>query len=163
MKALVRRLAQREQITESALVKQLLEVVLRSSVVDELPPAEDRVKRYARLSVRLEPGDRLLLGERAAARGLPSATYASVVIRSHLRGVAPLLKEERALLNRAIGDLGAIGRNLNQIARAINQGAPGVGPTRADLMALLRACEALRSHVRQLMDANLRSWEQGHR
>ena len=39
---------------------------------------------------------------------------------SHLRAVAPLLKEERALLNRAIGELGAIGRNLNQIARAIN-------------------------------------------
>jgi hypothetical protein len=163
MKALVRRIAQREQITESALVKQLLEVVLRGSIVEQLPPAVEKAKRYARLSVRLEPGDRLLLCERAAARGIPTATYASVVIRSHLRGVAPLLKEERALLNRAIGELGAIGRNLNQIARAINQGAPGVAPTRADLMALLRACEALRSHVRQLMEANLRSWEQGHR
>jgi hypothetical protein len=77
------------------------------------------------------------------------------VIRSHLRAVAPLLKEERALLNRAIG------RNLNQIARAVNQSAPVVGPTRAELMALLRACEALRNHVRGLMEANLRSWEVG--
>jgi hypothetical protein len=95
-------------------VKQLLEVVLRSSVVEQLPPAEEKAKRYARLSVRLEPGDRLLLSERAPARGIPTATYASVVIRSHLRAVAPLLKEERALLNRAIGELGAIGRNLNK-------------------------------------------------
>jgi hypothetical protein len=161
--ALVRRIAQREQITESALVKQLLEVVLRSSVVEELPPAEEKVKRYARLSVRLEPGDRLLLCERAAARGLPTVTYASVVIRSHLRALAPLLKQEQALLNRAIGELGAIGRNLNQIARAANQGARVVGPTRDELMALLRACEALRDHVRRLMEANLRSWEVGHR
>lgn len=106
MKALVRRIAQREQITESALVKQLLDVVLRSSVVEQLPPAEEKIKRYARLSVRLEPGDRLLLCERATARGLPTATYASVVIRSHLRALAPLLKEERALLNHAIGELG---------------------------------------------------------
>jgi hypothetical protein len=128
MKALVRRIAQREQITESALVKQLLSVVLRSSVVEELPPAEKKGNRYARLSVRLEPGDRLLLCERAAARGLPTATYASVIIRSHLRTLAPLLKEERALLTRAIGELGAIGRNLNQIARAVNQGAPIAGP-----------------------------------
>lgn len=163
MKALVRRIAQREQITESALVKQLLEVVLRSSAVEQLPFAEEKVNRYARLSVRLEPGDRLLLSERAAARGIPTATYASVVIRSHLRAVAPLLKDERALLNRAIGELGAIGRNLNQIARAINQGAVAAGPTRADLMALLRACEALRNYVRQLMEANLRTWEHGHR
>ena len=86
-----------------------------------------------------------------------------MVIRSHLRAVAPLLKEERALLIRAISELGSIGRNLNQIARAVNQGAPVVGPTRAELMALLRACEALRNYVRQLMEANLRMWEQGHR
>jgi len=52
------------------------------------------------------------------------------------------------LLNRAIGELRAIGRNLNQIARAINQGAPVVGPTRAELTALLRACEGLRNYVR---------------
>jgi len=162
MKALVRRIAQREQITESALVKQLLDVVLRSSVVEQLPPVEERVTRYARISVRLEPGDRLLLRERAAARGLPNATYASVVIRSHLRGLAPLLKQERVLLNQAIGELSAIGRNLNQIARGMNQGVQVVGPTRDDLRLLLRACEGLRDHMRRLLEANLRSWDIGH-
>lgn len=159
MKALIRRIAQREQITESALVKQLLSAVLRSSAVEQLPSSEGRIKRHARLSLRLESEDHRLLCERAAARALPRATYASVVIRSHLRALAPLLKEERALLMHAIGELSAIGRNLNQIARAANQGAPVVGPTRADLMALLRACEALRNHVRQLLEANMRSWE----
>jgi hypothetical protein len=68
MKALVQRIAQREQITESALVKQLLSVVLRSSMVEELPTIEGRVKRPARLSVRLEPQDHLLLCERAPPR-----------------------------------------------------------------------------------------------
>lgn len=43
MKALGRRIAQREQITEAGLVKQLLNAVLRSSVVEELPPAQERV------------------------------------------------------------------------------------------------------------------------
>ena len=50
----------------------------------------------------------------------------------------------------------------NQIARAANQGARVAGPTREELMALLRACEALRNHVRRLMEANMRSWEVGH-
>ena len=143
-------------------MKQLLDVVLRSSVVEQLPPVEERVTRYARISVRLEPGDRLLLRERAAARGLPNATYASVVIRSHLRGLAPLLKQERVLLNQAIGELSAIGRNLNQIARGMNQGVQVVGPTRDDLRLLLRACEGLRDHMRRLLEANLRSWDIGH-
>lgn len=80
-------------------------------------------------------------------------------MRSHLRGVTPLLKQERVLLIQSIGELSAIGRNLNQIARHANQGGPVLGPSRADLLALLRACEALRGHVRQLVDANMRSWE----
>ena len=50
-------------------------------------------------------------------------------------------------LIRSIGQLGAIGRNLNQIARAANQGDRVVGLTREELMALLRACEA-RSYPR---------------
>lgn len=90
------------------------------------------------------------------------ATYASVVIRSHLRGVAPLPKEERLLLTQSVGQLSSIGRNLNQLARHANQGGRVVGPSREDLKTLLRACEGLRNHVRQLIDANLRSWETGH-
>lgn len=161
MKALVRRLAEREQITESALVKQLLQVLLRQSMHAELPPAEKRTKRHSRLYVRLEPSDRQLLSERAAARGMPAATYVSVVVRSHLRSVTPLLQQERTLLNRAIGELSAVGRNLNQIAKSANQVGRVAGPRPEELRALLRACEGLRDHVRQLLDANLRSWETG--
>lgn len=54
MKALVRRIAQREQITESALVKQLLEVVLRSSVVEQLPPVEEKLDRVPDGGVRVD-------------------------------------------------------------------------------------------------------------
>lgn len=59
---------------------------------------------------------------------------------------ALVLKEERALFHRAIGELGAIGRNLSQIARAIDQGGPVVGPTRAELTACCehaRCCEIM--------------------
>lgn len=90
VKTLIRALAQREQITESALVKELLEVVLRSSAMKGLPKLEElqRTSRDSRLYVRLDPNDRLLLRERAAARGMPSATYVAVLVRSHLRELA---------------------------------------------------------------------------
>src|ERR1700691_5829342 len=85
-KALVRTLAQRDQITESALIKQLLEVVLRSSAAGGLCIVEpQRAARQVRLYVRLDPTDRVLLKERAAARGMPAATYVAVLVRSHLR------------------------------------------------------------------------------
>src|ERR1700734_435203 len=100
-KALVRTLARRDQITESALVKQLLEVVLRSSTADGLSRLEPRrVPRNMRLYVRLDPNDRLLLNERAAARGMPAATYVAVLARSHLRNLVPLPKQELVALRR---------------------------------------------------------------
>jgi hypothetical protein len=74
----------------------------------------------------------------------------------------PVPKEELQALKLSIGELGAIGRNLNQLARLANQGGRTAGPSREELRALLRACEGLRDHVRQLLNANLRSWETGH-
>jgi hypothetical protein len=93
---------------------------------------------------------------------MPSATYVSVLVRSHLRNLAPLPKEELQALKRSVAELGAIGRNLNQIARAANQGGKPVGPGREDLKAMLRVAEGLRDHVKALLRVNQISWEQGH-
>src|ERR1700676_785548 len=163
IKALVRSLARRDQITESALVKQLLEVVLRSSAAAGLSRLEpQRSPRDMRLYVRLDPNDRLLLNERAAARGMPAATYVAVLVRSHLRNLVPLPKQELLALKSAVAELGAIGRNLNQIAPAINQGQRVPGPGREELRAMLQVGGALRDHVKSLLVENTESWDQGY-
>jgi Bacterial mobilisation protein (MobC) len=163
IKALVRALARRDQITESALVKQVLEVVVRSSAADGLSTLEPpRTPRDMRLYVRLDPDDRLLLDERAGARGMPAATYVAVLVRSHLRNLAPLPRQELLALKSAVAELGAIGRNLNQIARAMNQGQRVAGPGRDELRAMLQVGGALRDHVKALLAANVKSWDQGH-
>lgn len=110
----------------------------------------------------LRPDDRLLLGERAAARGMASATYASIVLRTHLRGVAPFPERVLAGLKRSVAELGAIGRNLKQIARVANETGRVGGPDSQELQAPLRACVALRDHVKDLVRANIASWESGH-
>jgi hypothetical protein len=162
IKALVRALARRDQITESALVKQLLEVVVRSSAAAGLSRLEpQRSPRDMRLYVRLDPNDRLLLNERAAARGMPAATYVAVLVRSHLRNLVPLPKQELLALKSAVAELGAIGRNLNQIARAMNQGQRVAGRGRAELRAMLQVGSALRDHVKALLAGNTKSWDQG--
>jgi len=164
VKTLLRMLAHREQITESALVRQLLEVTLRRSAMEGFPKLEalEKVGRDARLSISLAPEDRMLLCERATARGMRSATYISVLVRAHLRNLTPLPREELAALKRSVAELGAIGRNLNQIARATNQGSKPTGPGRQDLQAMLRVAEGLRDHVKALLKANRTSWEQGY-
>jgi hypothetical protein len=54
--------------------------------------------------VRLRAEDRLLLDARAEARGMRPATYVSVLIRSHLRNLKPLPKDEFLALKRTIGE-----------------------------------------------------------
>ena len=157
----VRRLAQRDGITESALIKQLLDVVLRSSGLDEPTVARaDRVNRQGRLYLRMETQDLRLLGERSKARGMASATYAALALRSHLRGGAPIPKTEYVALRKSIEGLAAVGRNLNQIARALNQGRTNV-PGRQEVATMLKIATGLRDHFKALLEANQRSWEEG--
>jgi hypothetical protein len=164
VKGLLQAIAAQRQISESALVRQLIEATVQMATVSEAADgvAPTSVVRHARLYVRLAPEDRILLSSRAAARGMPSATYVSVLVRSHLRNLVPLPKEELLALKRSVAELGAIGRNLNQIARAANQGGRPPGPGREDLKAMLRVAEGLRDHVKALLRANQISWKQGH-
>jgi Bacterial mobilisation protein (MobC) len=111
--------------------------------------------------IRLRTDDQILLRERAAARGMVPATYVSVLTRAHLRSLAPLPKDELLALKRTLSELGNIGRNLNQIAHAANQGQLVTSPGHNDLEAMLRVCEALRDNLKRVLMANLKSWEQG--
>jgi hypothetical protein len=157
-------LAQREGRSESALLKELLGVMLRS-VGDEVlsePRRNEGGLRQARLTVRLQPSDQLLLRDRAAARAMPAATYVSVLVRAHLRSLTPLPKDELLALKRSIAELAAIGRNINQIAKVANEGGGFPGSVREEFRAMLKICEALRENTKGLLKANLRSWSVGH-
>jgi hypothetical protein len=119
--------------------------------------------RDVRVTIRLQADDQILLQARAAARGMPAATYVSVLTRAHLRKLVPLPRDELLALKRTVSELGRIGRLLNPIARAAQQGEERLsGPGRDDLRALLRVCEGLRDHVKELLQANLASWKQGY-
>jgi Bacterial mobilisation protein (MobC) len=111
--------------------------------------------------VRLGNEDRLLLHARAEARGMRSATYVSVLIRSHLRMLAPVPKDELLALKRSIAELATIGRNINQIAKAVNEGGRPPGSVREEFRAMLKICEALRDNTKSLLKANEISWQSG--
>ncbi len=156
-------LARHREVSESALLKHLVEFTLQTANTEQQGvAADDRARRGTRLSIRLRPDDQLLLRARARARGMPAATYVSVLVRAHLRSLSPLPKEELMALKRVVSELGVVGRNLNQLARTANQSERVAGPARDDLRALLRVCDGLRDHVKALVAANVRSWAQGY-
>jgi hypothetical protein len=116
------------------------------------------VRRESRLYVRLELEDWRLLRERSRTRGLAAATYVSLLVRTHLRGGAPLPKAEFLALRQCITEVTTIGRNLNQIARRSNQN-DRLG--RSEVVAMIKVAEALRGHFKALLEANCRSWRDG--
>jgi hypothetical protein len=164
--------ARRELLNPSVWLRRLIDAGLASdrasssavgpSFVDGRSARRKEAAKGARLSIRQRPDDRLLLRERAAARGMAPATYASVFLRAHLRDLAPLPKAELLALEAAIEELAAVGRNLNQIAKAANSGARTAGPSREELRTIVKVCEAMRDHTKSLLKANLISWNRGH-
>jgi hypothetical protein len=179
VKARVRALSERQLISDAVWLRQLVCDALHVAASEETAPsrvtaivrAAHRAGTLAtdcedapttRVYLRLRPEDRLLLRERARARGMRSATYVSVLVRAHLRSLAPLPKDELIALRQSVAELGAIGRNLNQLARAANSGERVAGPAREDLLAMLQVCEAMRAHVKALIRTNVNSWSAGY-
>jgi hypothetical protein len=73
---------------------------------------------------------------RFAAHYLPANSSQSgcfvipTLVRAHLHSLAPLPKEELLAFKRSIAEVAAVGRHLNLIARALNQGLRSAGPGR---------------------------------
>ncbi len=162
-KEALRAAAQRQQLTEWALVKRMIELMLCTATPPDMTAetSNERPARLARVYVRLSSGDWSLLRERAAARCMAPATYVSNLIRAHVRAVSPLLKVELDAVRQSVAALRAIGNNINQIARISHQNGQTTGPNREDLRTMLKICESLRDHIHGLMRANVLSWQSG--
>ena len=178
LKERARLLAERQLLSESAWLKNLVVRELKSTEGGGAAAAESAHpsasesdcrhrkgssdRRSGRVYVRLRRDDEQLLQARATARGMRAATYVSALTRAHLRRLAPLPKDELLALRQSISELAAIGRNLNQIARTANAGGRLPGSAREDFRAMLKVCEALRDSTKTLLKTNLASWESGY-
>jgi hypothetical protein len=153
--------AARQGLSESALLRRLVERMLASSGVETqvLEPPLDQ--RDARVTIRLVAEDRALPRERAAARTVPAATYVSFLVRSHLRGVAPLPERELSALRAAISELSAFAGTLHVMAQLLQRGDHSRVPGRIKVDGMEQICDILRDHFRALIKANLLSWTTG--
>jgi hypothetical protein len=176
IKLRARAIAERDLLTEAAWLKRLVIREIRACDAanddggephrknDIHRPTEARGPKGCckPVFVRLRNEDRLLLDARAAARGMRPATFISVLTRAHLRSLTPLPKEEYLALKRSIAVLESIGRNINQVAKAANQGGRMPDSAGAEFRAMLKICVALRDNTKSLLKANEISWETGH-
>ncbi|MBS1994786.1 MAG: plasmid mobilization relaxosome protein MobC [Cyanobacteria bacterium SZAS LIN-2] len=129
-----------------------------ADVVAESPPTSTEA-RPDRIGVRLRPGDAAALRKRAGLRRMKPSTYVAALVRSHLVEDPPLPKAELATLERATAEVSAVGRNLNQIARAINAGAPVPVETTAVIDRSIEAVESARQAAKAYVRVAIASWE----
>ncbi len=159
------RVAKAQGLSESALLRRLLEnLVVPAAMPDDvvITPVEE-LPSARRVSVRLRADDLLLLRERAKARGLPDEhvhfLFGPIALDERRRRCRT---EELAALKRSVAEIGAIGRNINQIARAVNQQQWPSGPDPAVLSEMIRVLTTMRAQIKALINANLASWDSGH-
>ena len=163
-KRCIKAAAEAEFLTPAAWLRRLVMRALPSQppILERSGPGQGSAELCERrLYIRISPEDFLLLKARALARGTRPATYVGVLVRSHLRSLSPVPKDELLALRRAVSELGALTRELHRIAHALGQHGRAAAPEQPDLPAVLRLCQALRSETKALIRANVNSWEIG--
>jgi hypothetical protein len=150
-------------LTEAALLKRLVEGAIDPAHLGrEAFPESLTGARLSKMLICLHPDVRVPLAERARARGLPAATYAAAVLRSHVLNLRPLPKAEMKAFEQGVVQLSIIGRNLNQLVRVANATGVAAAPELERLALFLKVCTATVGYFKAALKANKESWEVGH-
>lgn len=109
--------------------------------------------------VRLSPFEYQELARLAAIRHWKRGTYLAHLLRVHLTGQPRFSEDEMLVLREATTQLSALGRNVNQIARALNTSLEEAHLALAVSFEEMKALiDQERSSVKDLVRANLKSW-----
>jgi len=109
-----------------------------------------------RITIRLRPGDRQALRERAGKRGLKDSAYIAALVRSHLTANPPLTAPELAALKTSIAVLAGFGRLLTRVSL---QASSNESVLAEELRRTRTFIADLERHTHELVRAALISWE----
>jgi len=147
-------LAASRGLSQSRLLGLVVDAVLARNPIHRIGEEQPgRAGRGDRVSLRLRAGDGNLLRQRAQARGMKYTTYGAALIRAHLRASPPMPLGELAKLEQSLAAATVIAESLDQIARAVMQERD------FELSAIVPAVEGLWQQMRELVKANVLSWE----
>jgi hypothetical protein len=146
-KRLFAAVASRRQLSESALALIAIRALLDSDLSDLPPITSSNGPAVDRITIRLRPGDRLAIGQRAAERRMKDSAYIAALVRGHVAAHPPVATHELAAFKTAVSVLAGFGRLLARTAREAAQA--GVMPR--DLQQDLSRSRALVADVERRM------------
>lgn len=153
-----------QKLQPSEALRQVLAQVIRGELpVSGLRGAEVRErseKPRVRVEIHLTESEHRLLKPLARAEGFPVTKWIVAMIRARLIGHPQLGQAELAVLARSNQQLLAIGRNLNQLAKALHTSPHNRRTFRVDLITELSS--RIQTHttiVSNVMRGNLERWQ----
>ena len=152
-------LARDRDMSVACLLGELVDEALDEAGEVSVAAVETREPRRGYLTIRLRPGDLKVITQRAAIRRMKAATYVAALVRAHLVVDPPLPSKEFAALERLTAELSAVGRNLNQVTRAINSGLPVPAGTAALIGRSIELVETVREATKVYLRAASASWD----
>jgi hypothetical protein len=156
-------LAASRGMSESALALMAIRSLLECKDVSEADAAPGRRERSTdRITIRLRPGDRRAINERANRRDMKASTYLAALVRAHVATNPPLTENELDALKRGVIILGGLGRLLTRMFR--DGARAGSMPKEfLEQLSLTRTMvAALEKVTSNLVCAALKSWESGY-
>lgn len=150
--------------SESQLGLTAIRILLQSND-GEFPPASVApLKESAsdRITIRLRPGDRRAIAERAGRRRAKASTYLAAMVRAHLSQNPPLTEHELGAFKQAVVVLAGVGRTLLLVARSGHLPGASTPDLQQDLTRLRGTVALLEQRLHEFVRAALVSWESGH-
>jgi predicted DNA binding CopG/RHH family protein len=161
LRARVSAAARASGLTESEVLRQALHRQLGQDEAEQ--PAEDTTSGSpTRMTIRLPHATLQGVKSSAGSAGMAPSRWVASLVQSHVSKTPVLTDAELLTLEAALRELAAIGRNINQIARALNQAHFETERVRLDYLSLLNeSITATRDEVRALVRASREAWGAG--
>ncbi|MBU9443917.1 MobC family plasmid mobilization relaxosome protein [Burkholderia multivorans] len=153
--------AKEQGVTEARLLEIVVAAFLRRTppIPAPEPAPESEGVKTKDVRVRLAPFKYRELERLASLRHWSRGTYLAYLFDVHLSGQPRLTEEELQALREATAQLSAVGRNVNQIARALNTSLDEAHQAQAlNFEHLKRLIDLERARVKAVIRANLKSW-----
>lgn len=163
------RAAARAEINPSELARAILERGLtqleasqareKSKEGDDEGPSKVYEARSERVWARLTPSEMAAVKVRSSGMGMTPYTWIARLIRAHLTKAPELTNDETLALRLATRELNYVGRNLNQVAHALNMTLNAREKATVELIAEINQKVAVTcDQVKAVLDQNLNRW-----
>jgi hypothetical protein len=158
-------LAASRGLSESALALIAIRALLESNTVASAgatQPASTQEPATDRVTIRLRPGDRHNIGDRAARRGMKTSTYLAALVRAHIAANPPVPAAELSKLKTMVAVLAALSRVLAELDRRVRETGEGARELETNLYKTRVVVRALELVTSDFTRAVLVSWETLH-